>query len=223
MNKLIYLFVLNCFFSLSTNAQEPTTAWLYPDAKITLPSKPLSALNIFAKQQPSFDELNEESKEFYYYTNYLRHNPRQFWDSIISPILETHPTLKGKDANSLKEELFKIDSLPLFSLNSVLIKLAKGHALDIADTKSRPIHSSTNGTDFATRIKSGGFNRCAGENLALGIKNVPLNLTLLLLDIGLDDKGHRKALLNARYEQIGVWVAIYGADKIFLVQDFACR
>lgn len=206
-----------------TKGQQTSTTWLYPSAKIALPTKPISLLNIFAKQQASYSELNAEAKEFYYYTNYLRHNPKQFWDSVANPILEAHPSLKGNDAKSLHEELFKLDSLPLFILNSSLIKLAKGHALDIAALSSPPSHTSTNGTDFATRMKTAGFNRCAGENLALGIKNIPVNLILLLLDIGLSDKGHRRALLNPRYEQIGLWVTGYNTDKIFLVQDFACK
>ena len=39
--------------------------------------------------------LNPTQKEWFYWTNYSRADPRRFWDSIVQPLLKEYPNLKN--------------------------------------------------------------------------------------------------------------------------------
>lgn len=172
--------------------------------------------------QPGYQKLPQQAKELLYWTNYCRNNPQQFWDSVISPVLVTFPTLNKAEALSLKADLFSAGKLPLFVLNPDLIRTAQAHASDIACKKAPPGHNSANGTDFGSRMKLAGIRHCASENISLGSQSVLLSVVLLYLDIGLPNLGHRKTLLDQNLQEIGVGSSLYGKDQYFLVQDLAC-
>lgn len=173
--------------------------------------------------QPGYPLLPKEAKDLLYWTNYSRKNPKQFWDSAVVPILTLFPSLNKAEARSLDLTLGRIGSLPMFTLNAQLVKTAQAHAADIAGKNVRPSHTSTNGTDFGTRMKLAGIRRCANENISLSSQSILLSVVLLYLDIGLPELGHRKTLLDGNLREIGVGSALYGKDQWFLVQDFACQ
>lgn len=177
----------------------------------------------FNKSQPGYSKLNNREKEYYYWINYSRINPKRFWDSICAPIIKQQPALKGKYATSLKANLIAIATLPLFRLNDTLIKTAGNHALDIAKAKRGISHNSTNGQTFPERMKAAGIKTCAGENIGMGPDDMIMALFLLYLDQGLPSLGHRKALLNTSYLSIGVGVEQQDKSYIINVQDFSCR
>lgn len=174
------------------------------------------------RSQPNYEKLPEQAKQLLYWTNYARNNPQKFWDSAIIPILAIFPTLNRPEAKSLKADLWKCGSLPMFTLNDILLGTAQAHASDIGGKHAPLGHNSTNGTDFGSRMKKVGIKNCANENISLSSQTVLLSTILLFLDIGLPDQGHRKALLNPGLREIGVGSAVYGVDQYFLVQDLAC-
>lgn len=120
---------------------------------------------------PLVKHLNTFEKEFLYWTNYSRINPRRFWDSAVAPILSIYPNLKGSFANSLKETLYKTESLPLLSVHHQLQILAKKHAVELGKNGFKLSHTSPNGTTFQQRMNMAGIEGCAGENLTLGQTN----------------------------------------------------
>jgi len=178
-------------------------------------------VDIWNNGQNAYKGLSDKAKEVVYWTNYARFHPKRFWDSVIAPVLESFPTLHGPEARSLQQELMSAGSLPMFSLNTTLINTAQAHANDIARKQAPISHNSTNGTDFGTRLRKAGIQHCASENLSLG-SDIVLSVVLLYLDIGLSDAGHRKTLLNANLLEMGVGLAKYGKEEVFIVEDFAC-
>lgn len=172
---------------------------------------------------PAYENLTEEEKEIFYWTNYSRRNPARFWDSVVFPLLNIYPQLTGKYAASLKADLYQAGSLPMYSLNETLNSTAKSHALDITNTATNVSHTSSNGTSFSERLQNAGIKYCGSENMSLGNGDVLLSLALLYLDIGLEDLGHRKTLLSKDYVEIGIGSTKLGLQQTFFVQDFSCR
>jgi hypothetical protein len=188
-----------------------------------VPEPPLDeVVNNWNRAQPGYDNLPDQAKMFLYWTNYARNNPQKFWDSAIIPVLAVFPSLNKSEAKSLKSDLWKAGSLPMFTLNSILIGTAQAHASDIGTKKAAIGHNSTNGTDFGTRMRRAGIKFCANENISLSGQTILLSTILLYLDIGLPGQGHRKTLLDPILREIGVGSSLYGVDQYFLVQDFAC-
>lgn len=174
------------------------------------------------KSFQSYNLLDKQEKEILYWTNYSRKDPARFWDSVMVPILATHPQLRGRFAASLREDLFRAGPLPLLALNDTLNQSAKGHALDIGQKTATVSHTSTNGTSFSNRLQNAGIRNCGSENMSLGAGDVLMSIAMLYLDYGLENLGHRKTLLNPDYIYIGVGATRYGTDQLFFVQDFAC-
>ena len=198
-------------------------------ASIELEVKPVpepahrnSAVDAWNLSQPDFRKLTAESQEFLYWINFCRKDPTGFWEKVIIPVLNTFPSMNGQEARSLKEDLFKAGPLPMFSLNAHLVQTAQSHASDISVKSATPSHTSTNGTDFGSRMKKAGIKYCANENIAVSSQSTLLAVMLLYLDIGLPEKSHRRALLNGSLTETGIGSALYGKDQVFLVQDLSC-
>lgn len=183
-----------------------------------------TAVDSWNQSLPAFKKLSTQSKEFLYWINYFRSSPEKFWDSVISPVLLIFPPLNTAESKSLRTDLIKTGKLPMFSLSEALINTAQLHASDISHKKAAPSHTSTDGTDFGSRMKRAGIKDCANENISVGNQSVLLSVLLLYLDIGLPNLGHRKSLLNPIFVETGIGSAPYGKDKnqFFLVQDLAC-
>lgn len=181
-----------------------------------------SAVDSWNLSQPNYNNLPDQAKELLYWINYCRNSPQKFWDSVISPVLATFPTLNKSEARSLRIDLAKVGRLPMFGLYEGLTKTAQAHASDIARKRTPLGHNSTDGTDFGTRMRRAGIKSCANENISLSSQSIVLSVVLLYLDIGLPDLGHRKSLLDPNLRETGVGSALYGKDQYFLVQDMAC-
>jgi len=174
-------------------------------------------------RQLGYSKLSNQGKDFLYWTNYSRANPKRFWDSVVAPILLVFPNLKSSYSESLKSDLYASPSLPLFKLNDNLLFTAQSHASDIGLKKGKPGHSSTDGRSFVDRMRAVGIKNCGGENVSLGNVDPIMSLVLLYIDYGIPGLGHRKTLLNPTYVETGVGVSQYGdTDSIFIVEDFSC-
>jgi hypothetical protein len=181
-----------------------------------------SVIENWNRSQPGYDKLPLQARKFLYWTNYSRNNPKKFWDSAVVPLLAIFPPMNKQEAQSLKADLLKAGSLPMFKLNDALIVTAQLHASDIGGKRAPIGHTSTNGMDFGSRMKRAGIKYCASENISLSSQSILLSVALLYLDIGLPGLGHRKTLLDPNLKEIGVGSALYRTDQYFLVQDFAC-
>jgi hypothetical protein len=176
----------------------------------------------FSSQQQGYKNLNKEEKEFYYWVNYSRKNPKRFYDSVISSIIKLYPQLKGSNLISLKEDLLNSTSLSILKLNIELCQMAKRHSEDITSHNAAPSHNSTNGDSFIERFKKIKTRKCGGENISYGANNPIFLLVLLYLDINVPSLGHRKALLNPSFGETGIGNSFYKNGLVFMVEDFAC-
>ena len=166
--------------------------------------------------------LNSIEKEWFYWTNYSRRNPKRFWDSVIIPILNIHPEFRNSYINSLKEDLYKSPPLPLVKPNEKLAKVAIQLANGLAAGKAGPSHTDPSGVTFEARMQSINIKRCAGENISFGPPNTLLMLVLLYIDEGVADLGHRRTLLNPLFVEMGVGTSTYPNGNAMVVTDFAC-
>lgn len=166
--------------------------------------------------------LNSTQKEWFYWTNYSRSNPKRFWDSVVAPILNVYPSFRNSYTNSLKEDLYKASSLPFVKPNDDLAKIANSLANSLAKKKAKPSHTSPSGETFEDRMKSISVKKCAGENISFGPPNTVLMLVLLYIDEGVPDFGHRRTLLNPSFVEMGVGIGAYPQNRYMVVQDFAC-
>lgn len=191
--------------------------------KVPEPGVRDTAVDQWNHAQPGFDKLPVQAQEMLYWTNYARRSPEKFWTEAVLPVLTTFAPLNKAEAQSLKADLLKAGALPMFILNSNLIGTAQSHADDIGRKRAPLSHTSTNGTDFGTRIKRANIRYCASENISLSSQSILLSVILLYLDIGVPGMGHRKTLLDANLREIGIGSAVYDKGQYFLVQDFACK
>jgi hypothetical protein len=193
------------------------------DREIPKPAMQDSLISNFNSTQAAYTKLNDKGREFLYWVNYSRANPKRFWDSVVQPIVDAFPTLKGSYTESLKADLYASPSLPLLKLNDKLLFTAQSHASDIGLKKAPPSHNSTDGRTFTDRVRAAGIESCWGENIFLGSVDPVMSLVLLYIDYDLVSLGHRKSLLNPEYVETGIGISPYGdTDDIFIVQDFAC-
>lgn len=219
MDKVAFLAVC-IFFSFCAFGQVSRVT--LEAKKIPEPTVRDSIVDNWNRKSPVFGLISNAQKEMLYWSNYSRINPGRFWDSVIFPILVVFPQLNGDEAKTLKAELTSKVSLPLFTLNPSLTATSQSHAKDIATNNLGLSHSSSSGKDFSTRMKQAGIQHCAAENIAMANDNILLALALLYLDIGLKEAGHRRALLNGLFSEIGIGASFSAKGQLFLVQDFSC-
>lgn len=216
--KLFYLILL--VFPLFSEAQHLGSAILEIRKLPALPPIDKSIEALIKSFKP---ELNSNAKEWFYWVNYSRANPKRFWDSVVVPLLDVYPSLKGVNSSSLKEDLYGAHSLPLVKPNLSLTHTAQMLASDLAANKSKPSHTTSTGLTFADRMKDNNIRKCAGENISFGPSNSVLMLVMLFLDNGVADLGHRRSLLQSSYEEMGIGRGAYPNNQFIIVQDFACQ
>jgi uncharacterized protein YkwD len=93
----------------------------------------------------------------------------------------------------------------------------------MASKKASPSHTSPSGSTFQSRMEAAGIKKCAGENISFGPGNTIMMLTLLYIDEGVPDFGHRKTLLDPSFTEMGIGVGVFPDKKLMVVQDFACN
>ena len=212
---IVFFFPIISFAQISGSTQLPDK---------DLPVFPMNdiVVNEFNKQFPEIKLMPLVKQEWFYWTNYSRTNPRRFYDSIVSPVLRFFPSLNKSYATSLKQDLYKIQSLPMVKPGKSLEQIAQSFATEMADKNATPSHTSPSGVSFQSRMESIGIKYCAGENLSYGPSNTMLMLILLYLDEGVPGLGHRKSLLDPTFTDMGIGYADYSDRKHIVVQDFSC-
>lgn len=188
----------------------------------TLPPLPSPDLEVEKFVNGFLEQMNSSKRDWFYWTNYSRINPRRFWDSVVAPILDIYPSFRNSYTTSLKEDLYKSSNLPLVKPNEELARMAQLLASSLAEKKASPSHTSPSGSTFGDRMKSINVKKCAGENISFGPPNALLMLVLLYIDEGVPDHGHRKTLLNPSFMEMGLGIGSYPDNKFMVVQDFAC-
>ncbi len=110
--------------------------------------------------------------------------------------------------------------LPRLELSRGLSAAARDHARDLSRT-GQVSHRGSDGSSPDRRMeRHGRWQVVVGENLSFASVPADEVVLLLLVDDGVPDRGHRKALLNPDFRKIGVACAPHRYGKV-CVMDFA--
>jgi hypothetical protein len=162
-------------------------------------------------------------QDTYYWVNLLRKDPAAFNDDYIVPFLEQFPSLQGANAQSLTRELKNLAPPGFIAPAGIVQKEAERHALDLALRQRRLSHESSDGRTFGQRMADAGVKNCAGENVFEGEGDALKALILLLIDKGVPNLGHRKALLSSTFNVMGVSCKQSPDSTYYMVQLFSCQ
>lgn len=215
---LLSFFILACLASYSQGSYS-----LPDDPFQHKPPKDSSAYKFLARN-PYFKDMGQAEREFFQWVNIFRQDPGGFRDRYLLPFLEQFPSLKGPETRSLLEDLDLAKPLDPLVPDPVLIRTSRAHAIDLSAHPHELNHNSSDGTSFRARMEMAGIRKCAGENLYDGKKDPIMALIILLIDKGIPNAGHRKALMRADFRKMGVSIAPWKGEPeyVILVQDFSC-
>jgi uncharacterized protein YkwD len=125
--------------------------------------------------------------------------------------LTLHLTQTGTDVvasvNAIRAQHGCRNLKPVRSLTNA----AQGHANDMALTAVFS-HTSADGRSWISRIRTAGWKRPGGENIAKGFDSVPDVMTAWM-----NSPDHRRNILNCNFRHIGVG---YTPAGDYWVQDF---
>lgn len=102
--------------------------------------------------------------------------------------------------------------------------LARAAADHVADLGRRGVvdHYGARGDSPLDRVaRHGVLQGVGGENIAVGFDDPRMVVVYLLIDDGVADRGHREALLDRRYAQIGVACGPHARYRVVCVMDLA--
>jgi hypothetical protein len=180
-------------------------------------------LDRFLSGFPSLENLSTSEKDLFYWVNLLRMDPSGFRRNYLEPFLKEFPELKGGNVKSLSRDLSSTGSLSFVAPAPHLLTEANRHATDLARKQKRLSHSASDGRNFQKRMSDAGVRNCAGENIYEGEADALKAVLLLLIDQGVPDLGHRKALLNPSFNLMGVSAVKASAERYYIVQLFSCK
>lgn len=102
-----------------------------------------------------------------------------------------------------------------------LARAASAHAADLG-ARGVVDHFGANGESPLDRVaRFGILQGPGGENIAVAFADARLVVLYLLIDDGVPDRGHRKAMLDPRYEQVGVGCSAHVRYRTVCVMDLA--
>ena len=171
-----------------------------------------------------FVNLPTMEQDFFYWTNLMRKNPARFGETVLQEFLNQFPEANSADARSLTADLKKAEkNLPFLYPDHGLFAMALAHSTDLKGRNGIISHQSSSGKDFVQRIKEAGQYRCGAENIFVGTPEALEALILLLIDKGVNNKGHRKNLLDPTFNLMGASFMELNNKKAVLVQEFGCK
>lgn len=137
-----------------------------------------------------------------------------------------YSTWEGIDAwSEAIEYMTNLEALPALEMNQQLWEAALYHNEDTGPLGLYG-HDSSDGTDFATRVKS--FfteNAALGENIAYGSQqwgeNAEAVIAGLLVDDGVPSRGHRTNLFSPDWTRVGISVGYHSELQSMTTMDFA--
>ncbi len=212
MKSILFAFLI----ALSTYATSNNTADLLQNQHqvLTLFDDPSAAkwttaeLNL-ANTAKNVKYLSTEEKKIIFYMNLVRMDGKRFFDTYFQQYIDEHNSKMKQYSNykevrvsrndpyyrGLEQDLQNIKNLGLLYPDETLTYVARQHGRDM-NKKNIAGHNSSDGRTMVDRIRKYYPNHGMAENLAFGFSSALANVSLLLLDKGVPDLGHRKNILN---------------------------
>jgi uncharacterized protein YkwD len=155
--------------------------------------------------------------------NAVRTDPQGFIKTQLAPYLKENNLTNNRYAKSLVSDLKKTKKMNSLKMSTALSEVAKMHALDMGSL-GKIGHSSSDGTSFADRVrteaKAGGM---IAENCDYGHDSAIEIVMALLIDDGIESLGHRKNILEPKYQWVGIAIEDHKTYRVNTVMDFAER
>jgi uncharacterized protein YkwD len=202
--RALFLFFLASLTIYTANAQKYLEAFS-------------SSLVDSANTAADVDYLTEQERLVYVYVNLVRMQPKQFLEKVVRPYLQVSGE-QNDDVNSLLSDLAVLPSIPPVRFDKGLYESAKEHATVTGD-KGLLGHSDTKGRlkKYAPQITGYGENISYGEEDAVDI------VMQLLIDSGIESKGHRYNILDRDFTYMGVSIHTHTKYDFTCVQDFGMK
>jgi uncharacterized protein YkwD len=158
--------------------------------------------------------LSNLEKDIILEMNMARSDPKKYAEMYINSNL-------GAYAKECYEELKNAESRPMLLPKKGLSQAAKDH---VADTGPKGVvgHDGIDGSSMSSRInRYGTWGRGASENISYGSNTAREIVLQLLIDDGVESRGHRRNIMNMNTKYVGVATGSHAVYRIMCVQDFA--
>lgn len=179
--------------------------------------------------------LSSLEKDVIYEINLFRSDPAQYAELYIEPLKKYYDgkilhypgdksirTVEGTRAlNECVRELKRMTQKPILNPDESLSRAARDHQRD-QQKSGRTGHKGTDRSDLSQRIERyGQWQIRIGENIAYGNSDARQIVIFLLIDDGVQDRGHRKTLLHPDFKVAGVACGKHPVYETMCVIDFA--
>ncbi len=218
MKQFIFLLIF-CFYGVLGRSQG---AVILQDKTFIYQHVTDSAIVKSLKASAGYQQMSLLERDVAYWIAVMRKDPATFRVKYLKPFLSQFPEMQGASSRSLDKELSQASSLSALLPATNLNKAASLQAAYLAEA-NKFTHTGRNGKSFKQRMEDVGVRECAGENLFEGKADALVSLLLLLIDQGVADYGHRKALLNPAFTKVGVGSAEEKNGTVIMVQVFSCQ
>jgi len=192
------------------------------DRPFQVDRKPDTAVLGRLERQIGYGAIHSRGKEMFYWINLMRKDPSAFQARYVKPFLDQFPEAESKEANALAREMQATNALPELQISNKLMGPAQEQASFLAQ-KGSLSHNGRGGKGFQKRMEEAGVENCAGENLFDGQDDALMGLILLLIDKGVPGAGHRVALLNPQFREMGIGISYMTGNRLVVVQQFSCK
>lgn len=172
---------------------------------------------------PALVNGQDQEKEILELLNAARTNPKKFIETHALPYIQENGLEKNRYAKSLVQDLKETKPMGVLKSAPALTAVARYHAKDMGTTGGLG-HTSTDGTPFNIRVRT--QSKAQGmiaENCAYGQTSALDFVMQLLIDDGIESLGHRKNILEAKYQWVGIAIEPHKTYHTNCVMDFAER
>jgi hypothetical protein len=155
-------------------------------------------------QQSDIPYFKSEEKNTLFYINLVRVNPKLFYDTFVYHFRDSLIVKNPTFLVSLKTDLYKTPPMAPLQADITLFEVAKNHAIQMGQT-GKVGHTSIYGDSYQTRMDAlTRKHKKLLEACQYGYSRGLYVVIDLLIDDGVANLGHRKALLNEQAKYVGV-------------------
>ncbi len=160
--------------------------------------------------------MSEEEQKVILFMNMARYDGKLFAESFLKKYAEEMQLQKNSYLRSLNKDLAKIEGLSALMPQEDLTAVAQGHA--VKSGKSGHVGHKDMEKRFAPLERKPYYGWA--ENCSYGYQEALSIVITLLIDDGIKNLGHRKNILNERYNSVGVAIRPHKKYRVNCVIDF---
>lgn len=163
--------------------------------------------------------LNDEEKKVILFMNMARYDGQLFSDTFLKAYIQENRLENNTFIRSLRRDLKKVQQLKALMPEQDLTAVAQEHARLMGE-KGKTGHDG-----FKKRFEPllGNPYVHVGENCSYGYERAIDIVLSLLIDDGIKDVGHRKNILAADFNAVGVAIRPHSNYRVNCVMDFGSR